>query len=222
MQRDSERANGDLQAIVQQIPRAQSAVAEMRSRITEEENKFQRVALEELGKVEQTIQRTRELLADAVGQRVRTEIKSPSDGIVKNVKYTTIGGVVRPGDPILEIVPVDDVMVVEAKLNPVDRGYVRAGQRAVVKVTAYDYVRYGGLEGKVALIAADSNTEQNGNVFFRVVIETEKSWLGDKQGDWPVVAGMQASVDIHTGARSVLDYLVRPVLKLKHEAFRER
>jgi adhesin transport system membrane fusion protein len=221
MQRDVERLDGELAVTMQQIPRAEAAIAEMRERIKEEQVKFQRQAYEELGRVEATIQRTRELLADAVGQRVRTEIRSPSDGVVKNVRYTTVGGVVRAGDPIMEVVPADDTLVVEARLNPVDRGYVREGQRAVVKVTAYDYVRYGALEGKVALIAADSTTENSGGVFFRVVVETQ-GHLGEKPGDYPVVAGMQASVDIHTGARSVIDYLVRPVLKLRHEAFRER
>ncbi|MFZ9448678.1 MAG: HlyD family type I secretion periplasmic adaptor subunit, partial [Alphaproteobacteria bacterium] len=216
-----ERLDGELAVTMQQIPRAEAAIAEMRERIKEEQVKFQRQAYEELGRVEATIQRTRELLADAVGQRVRTEIRSPSDGVVKNVRYTTVGGVVRAGDPIMEVVPADDTLVVEARLNPVDRGYVREGQRAVVKVTAYDYVRYGALEGKVALIAADSTTENSGGVFFRVVVETQ-GHLGEKPGDYPVVAGMQASVDIHTGARSVIDYLVRPVLKLRHEAFRER
>ena len=221
MQRDVERLDGELAVTMQQIPRAEAAIAEMRERIKEEQVKFQRQAYEELGRVEATIQRTRELLADAVGQRVRTEIRSPSDGVVKNVRYTTVGGVVRAGDPIMEVVPADDTLVVEARLSPVDRGYVREGQRAVVKVTAYDYVRYGALEGKVALIAADSTTENSGGVFFRVVVETQ-GHLGEKPGDYPVVAGMQASVDIHTGARSVIDYLVRPVLKLRHEAFRER
>ena len=221
MQRDVERLDGELAVTMQQIPRAEAAIAEMRERIKEEQVKFQRQAYEELGRVEATIQRTRELLADAVGQRVRTEIRSPSDGVVKNVRYTTVGGVVRAGDPIMEVVPADDTLVVEARLNPVDRGYVREGQRAVVKVTAYDYVRYGALEGKVALIAAESTTENAGGVFFRVVVETQ-GHLGEKPGDYPVVAGMQASVDIHTGARSVIDYLVRPVLKLRHEAFRER
>jgi adhesin transport system membrane fusion protein len=222
MQRDVEKLDGEYAVLLQQIPRAEAAIAETRERIREEQIKFQRQAFEELGRVEAQIQRTRELLSDAVGQRIRTEIRSPSDGVVKNIRYTTVGGVVKPGDPIMEIVPADDTLVVEAKLNPVDRGYVREGQRAVVKVTAYEFVRYGGLEGRVALIAADSTTENNGNVFFRVVVETDRGYLGDEPGQYPVVAGMQASVDIHTGARNVIDYLVRPVLKLRHEAFRER
>jgi adhesin transport system membrane fusion protein len=222
MQRDVEKLDGEHAVLLQQIPRAEAAIAETRERIREEQLKFQRQAFEELGRVEAQLQRTRELLSDAVGQRVRTEIRSPSDGVVKNIRYTTVGGVVRSGDPIMEVVPADDRLVVEAKLSPVDRGYVREGQRAVVKVTAYEFVRYGGLEGKVALIAADSTTESNGTVYFRVVVETDRSHLGDQPGDYPVVAGMQATVDIHTGARSVIDYLVRPVLKLRHEAFRER
>jgi adhesin transport system membrane fusion protein len=222
MQRDVEKLDGEHAVLLQQIPRAEAAISEMRERLREEQIKFQRQAFEELGRVEAQLQRTRELLADAVGQRVRTEIRSPSDGIVKNIRYTTVGGVVRPGDPIMEVVPADDRLVVEAKLSPVDRGYVREGQRAIVKVTAYEFVRYGGLEGKVALIAADTTTENNGTVYFRVVVETDRSHLGERAGDYPVVAGMQATVDIQTGARSVIDYLVRPVLKLRHEAFRER
>lgn len=222
MQRDVEKLDGEYAVLLQQIPRAEAAISETRERLREEQIKFQRQAFEELGRVEAQLQRTRELLSDAVGQRVRTEIRSPADGIVKNIRYTTVGGVVRPGDPIMEIVPADDRLVVEAKLSPIDRGYVREGQRAVVKVTAYEYVRYGGLEGRVALIAADSTTESNGTVYFRVVVETDRSHLGERATDYPVVAGMQASVDIHTGARSVIDYLVRPVLKLRHEAFRER
>ena len=222
MQRDVEKLDGEYAVLLQQIPRAEAAIAETRERMREEQLKFQRQAFEELGRVEAQLQRTRELLSDAVGQRVRTEIRSPADGVVKNIRYNTVGGVVRPGDAIMEIVPADDRLVVEAKLNPSDRGYVRVGQRAVVKVTSYEYIRYGGLEGKVALIAADSTTESNCTVYFRVVVETDRSYLGEQVGDYPVVAGMQATVDIHTGARSVIDYFVRPVLKLRHEAFRER
>jgi adhesin transport system membrane fusion protein len=122
----------------------------------------------------------------------------------------------------MEIVPMREKLVVEARLNPLDRGYVDEGQSVVVKVSSYDFVRYGGLDGHVTHIAADANSDQNGVPYYRVVIETDKAYLGGAEGLLPIMPGMQATVDIHIGEKSVLEYLVRPVLKLKDEAFRER
>ena len=158
----------------------------------------------------------------ATAQAKRTRITSPIDGIVKNLRYHTIGGVVRPGVPIMEIVPTHERLVVEAKLNPIDRGHIVEGQRVVVKVTSYDFVRYGGLEGKVTHIATDANSDPDGQPYFRLLAETDRAYLGEEVGSLPIIAGMRASVDIHTGSKSVIEYLLKPVLKLKHEAFRER
>ncbi|MDX1738695.1 MAG: HlyD family efflux transporter periplasmic adaptor subunit, partial [Alphaproteobacteria bacterium] len=151
----------------------------------------------------------------------RADIRSPIDGTVKKVRYNTIGGVVSPGESILEIVPAGENLVIKAELSPTDRGYVEKGQRAVVKISTYDFARYGGLEGIVDRISASTNTNANGAPFYEVVVTTNKNFLGEN-GDYPITPGMQATVDIHTGTRTVLDYLVRPVLKLKHEGFRER
>lgn len=222
LQRDTERLEGEILILDQTIPRASAAASEGRERIREEQLKFRRNALDEIGKAEANILRTRELLNDASGQKLRTEIRSPIDGVVKNMRYTTIGGVVRSGEPIMEIVPLNDNLVIEARLSPIDRGYVRESQRAVVKVSTYDYVRYGGLEGRVTHIGADVNTDPQQGPYFKVIVETDKSYLGGGPEEFPILSGMQASVDIHTGTRSVMDYLVRPVLKLRHEAFRER
>lgn len=122
----------------------------------------------------------------------------------------------------MEIVPANEKLIVEARLNPRDRGYVRAGQRATVKISTYDYVRYGGLEGVVTQIAADADMDEQRQPYFRVFAETEHAYLGETPGQWPITPGMQATVDIRTGERTALDFLLRPVLKLKHEAFRER
>ena len=122
----------------------------------------------------------------------------------------------------MEIVPSHENRVIEARISPVDVGFVRVGQPVVVKITTYDYARYGGLDGKVINIAADSDTDRENQQFFRVVVETDKSYLGSEPGSFPIAPGMQATVDIHTGAKSVMQYLLTPVLKLKHEAFRER
>ena len=194
----------------------------MKQRVEEERSRFRREAEDELGKSEQAIARITTLLDEATEQNVRSEIKSPIDGVVKNMRYNTIGGVVLPGEPVMEIVPTGGNLVVEAKLKPTDRGYVETGQPAVVKISTYDFVRYGSLDGTVSLVAADTSTDPDLGPFYRVVIETDKSYLGDVEGELPILPGMGATVDIHTGRKSVMDYLIKPVLKLRSEAFRER
>jgi adhesin transport system membrane fusion protein len=221
LEREVERLVGEIAQLDQSIPRAVSAVQEAREGIAKEQQRFRREALEQIAQVDLNVLRTQELAKEATDQFVRAEIKSPIDGVVKNLKYNTIGGVVRPGDAIMEIVPSDDRLVIEAKLNPVDRGFVGVGQRALVKISTYDYARYGGLEGRVKTVAPDANTEA-GQPYFKVVVETEKSYLGDDPTAYTISPGMQAEVDIQTGTKSVLDYILKPVLKLKHEAFRER
>jgi len=138
------------------------------------------------------------------------------------MRYTTIGGVVRPGEPIMDIVPSEEVLVIEAKLNPIDRGFVRVGQKATVKVDTYDYARYGGIGGEVISVAPDSTVPEGGLPFFKVVIRTDKPYLGTEANPLPIIPGMGASVDIRTGSKSVLSYLLKPVIKLRDEAFRER
>lgn len=223
IRREIENLNGEAKVLGQAIPRSKSALAESAARVTEETEAFRRRAIEELNRVELQIARSREGLDEASDRVRRTEIRSPIDGIVKNMRFNTIGGVVRPGEPIMEIVPVGDKLVVEARLSPVDRGYVQEGQKAVVKISTYDFVRYGSLDGVVERIAADTNADPNsGQPFYEVVIRTDKTYLGSAQGEFPITPGMQAVVDIHTGTRSVMNYLIKPVLKLRHEAFRER
>jgi adhesin transport system membrane fusion protein len=222
LQREVEQLDGEIKTLGAGIPRAQAALAETRERLNEERIKFRRIALEELGRIEVAIAQTRETLAKATDKVLRTEIRSPIDGIVKNLRYHTIGGVVRPSEPIMEIVPTLDSLVVEAKLNPTDVGYVRVGQPAVVKISTYDFVRYGGLDAEVIHLSADSDTDANGQTYFRVVAQTEKAYLGERPGDLPIAPGMEAQLDIHTGRKSVFTYLLKPILKLKSEAFRER
>lgn len=217
-----EKLQGELNTIAQSIPRAEAGIAEATERLNELNLGRQSEAYEELGRVEIEIARTRELLERADDQVSRTVIRSPIEGVVKNLNYNTVGGVIRPGEPIMDIVPVGERLVIEAHLHPIDRGYVQEGQRARVKISTYDFIRYGGLEGEVVAIAPDSTVDGDGNPYFRVVVETDRAYLGDEPGQFPITPGMQATVDIHTGERSVLNYLLRPVLKLRHEAFRER
>ncbi len=222
LEAEVESLEGEVQTMISSLPRAQAALSESQQRQRELEIKFRREAQDELGKTEIELSRVRELLSKATDQGVRAEVRSPNDGIVKNMKFNTLGGVIRPGDPIMEIVPTGDNLVVESKLNPTDRGYVERGQRALIKVSTYDFARYGGIEGEVILVAPDSTTDQQGNVYFRVVVHPDKTYLGRRAGELPISPGMQASVEIHTGTKSVMEYMVQPVLKLRHEAFRER
>jgi membrane fusion protein, adhesin transport system len=217
-----EGLEGERQSLIPAVPRARAAVAEAKQRLLEGETHFRREAQDQLGRAEQAIAQLKELLAEATEQGLRAEIKSPIDGIVKKLRYHTIGGVVSPGEPIMEIVPTGDKLVIEAKLNPTDRGYVNEGQPTLVKVSTYDFARYGGLAGTVVSVAPDSTTDQNGIPYFRVIVQTDKTYLGEEKGKLPITPGMQATADIHTGTKSVMDYLIKPVLKLRDEAFRER
>ena len=161
--RSVEKLQGELATIAQSIPRAESGIAEALERLNELTLERQSIAYEELGRVEIEIARTRELLERADDQVSRTVIRSPTEGVVKNLNYNTVGGVIRPGETIMDIVPVEEKLEIEARLHPVDRGYVQEGQRARVKISTYDFIRYGGLDGEVVAIAPDSTIDPEGN-----------------------------------------------------------
>jgi len=216
------RLEGELSVLEESVPKSEAALKEARGRLEEINLRFRRAASEALAQLEGEVARTRELYLRATDQKGRTEIKSPISGVVKNLRYHTIGGVVKPGEPIMEIVPTDDSLVIEARLSPTDRGYVKVGQPAIVKISSYEYIRYGGLEGSVSHIAADANDARSGNPYFRVIIKTKRADLGEGGVKLPITPGMQATVDIQTGERTVMHYLMKPVLKLRSEAFRER
>ncbi len=222
LEAEVESLDGEMRSLAPALPKVKAAVEESKQRLREGQIRFRREAQEELGKAEQEIARIREVLKRAREQGSRAEIKSPINGVVKNLRCNTIGGVVKPGEPILEIVPTGENLVIQSRLNPTDRGYVTVGQNALVKISTYDYARYGGLEGIVIQVAPDTSQDENGEPYFRVVVQTEKNYLGSEEGSLPIVPGMQATVNIHTGRKSVMDYLIKPVLKLKDEAFRER
>jgi len=155
-------------------------------------------------------------LADRVN---KAEVRSPVRGTVKRLLVNTVGGVVQPGDELLEIVPLDDALLLETKIRPRDIAFLRPQQPAMVKFTAYDFAIYGGLEAEVEQIGADTVTDENGNAFYIVRVRTHKTSLGD---DLPIIPGMVAEVDIVTGEKTVLSYLLKPVLRAQSNALRER
>ncbi|WP_416898304.1 MAG: HlyD family type I secretion periplasmic adaptor subunit [Minwuia sp.] len=213
---------GKLDTTRKSIPRAQASIAEARERLREEELRFRSEASEELAKNEKEIGRLNELLTEATDQQLRTTVRSPIAGVVKNLQANTIGGVVRPGESIMEIVPLEETLVVQARLSPGDRGYVEVGQKANVKITAYDFFQYGALDGRVIRIGADANRTPEGEPYFDVVVETSSSFTDKSGAVLPITPGMQAAVDIHTGDRSVMTYLLKPFLRVRQEGFRER
>jgi adhesin transport system membrane fusion protein len=214
---------GEINELKATAPRAKAAIEEARKRIEEERSRAQRRALDELGELERDIALREEGLTRASNQFVRTEIKSPIDGVVQTMRHHTVGGVVRPGEPLMEIVPTQERLMIEARLDPTDIGYVRIGHPTVVKISTYDFSRYGGLDGTVISISPDSHVDpQTGQSFFKVIAETDRTYLGAEPGDLPISPGMEATIDIHTGEKSVIDYLIKPVIRAQSEAFRER
>ena len=222
VEREVARLEGEIAALAPAIPRAQAALAEVGEKFREAEITHRRKILDELRAAELDLARTREMLAEANRQDQRTVIRSPNNGVVKNLRYHTIGGVVRPGEAILELVPSAESLVIEARLSPTDRGYVAAGQEARAKITSYDFVRYGALEGSIVRISPDSTTSAEGEPYYLVIMEPDSAFLGETDGELPIMPGMQATVDIKTGNKSLLSYIVEPILRIRDEAFRER
>ncbi len=222
LRRSLVEVRGSLEATNLAIPRAEAAMSEIRSKMEESELAFRADAFKELNELRTELQKitaTRVAIEDKV---TRTTVTSPVRGVIKQLKINTIGGVVQPGSDMLEIVPLGDSLLIEAKVRPQDVAFLHPGQKAMVKFTAYDYTIYGGLKANLELISADTITDEEGNSFYLIQVRTEKSHLGNPEHPLLIIPGMVATVDIITGEKSVLDYLLKPVLKARSEAMRER
>jgi adhesin transport system membrane fusion protein len=201
---------------------------EIKSQIVERINRFQADANSELIKLELELSQTTENLVGRADIVDRTTVIAPVRGTVKNVRVNTIGGVIQPGEAILEIIPLEDQLLVEGKIKPSDVAFLRPGLPATVKITAYDYAIYGGLKGTVDHISPDTLKDDQkaasgrpDDTYYRVLILTERSALEANGKSLPIIPGMIATVEIRTGEKTILDYLLKPVLKAR-EAFRER
>ena len=213
---------GQLGATALAIPRAESAVKEVERKIDETRGKFRSDALTQLNEARTDLNKT-EATGKALEDRVsRTLVTSPVRGIVKQVLVNTIGGVIQPGSDLVEIVPLDDTLLVEARIRPQDIAFLHPGQEAMVKFTAYDFTIYGGLKAKLEQIGADTITDEEGNTFYLIKLRTERSHLGTDEKPLLIIPGMVASVDIITGKKSVLSYLLKPIIRAPAEALRQR
>ncbi|MBX9754857.1 MAG: HlyD family type I secretion periplasmic adaptor subunit [Pseudomonadaceae bacterium] len=222
LRRSAVEMRGEMDATTLAIPRAQAGVSEIKSKMEESELAFRSDAFKELNEVRTELQKIT-ATSVAIEDRVsRTTVQSPVHGIIKQLKVNTIGGVVQPGSDLLEIVPLEDNLLIEAKVRPQDVAFLRPGQKAMVKFSAYDYTIYGGLKAQLELISADTITDDKGNSFYLIQVRTDKNHLGSNEHPLLIIPGMIATVDIITGEKSVLDYLLKPVLKARTEAMRER
>lgn len=221
LQREENDALTKLKSTQNSIPRLKSIIAEAKNKRKQAEEEFMNQAHEELNEVLAEISQI-DQSNTALEDRVRrTAITSPVNGTIKQLLVNTIGGVVQPGSDIVEIVPDDDKLVLETKILPADIGFIYPGLKAKVKFTAYDFAIYGGLDGIVTRISADTITDEEGNSFYIARIQTDKNHLGNKAQPLFLLPGMTASVDIVVGKHTVLDYILKPIIKAKELALRE-
>ena len=199
-----------------------SQISEAENQIREVEDRHRGEAGEEYNKVMAEIDRLSRTQV-AIEDRVdRTNVRSPVNGTVKQLMVSTVGGVVKPGMDIMEIVPHEKVLLVEAKIKPSDRAFIYPGQKAVVKITAYDYTIYGGLDGTVTHISADTITGERQEEYYLVRIKTDKNFIGTDQTVKRIMVGMTAHAEIITGKRTIMQYMLKPILRAKANALRER
>ncbi|MFJ2465735.1 HlyD family type I secretion periplasmic adaptor subunit [Pseudomonas sp. NPDC087615] len=223
LKRAEVETRGQLDATTLAIPRAESAIKEVQRKIDETRGKFRSEALTQLNEARTDLNKAK-ATGKALEDRVsRTLVTSPVRGIVNKLLVNTIGGVIQPGSDMVEIVPLDDTLLVEAKIRPQDIAFLHPGQEATVKFTAYDYTIYGGLKAKLEQIGADTITDEDKKTTYYVIkLRTDRSHLGTDEKPLLIIPGMVASVDIITGKKSVLSYLLKPIIRARAEALHER
>ena len=219
LERDTSRFRGERDMASAQIARIQASISEANHKLQEVGLAFRNEAGRELADTMAKLNSVAESNVGLSDKVTRSVLRSPVKGTVKRLLINTVGGVVQPGKDVVEVVPLEDNLLLEARVQPRDIAFLRPGQAAMVKFTAYDFAIYGGLEGKLEHIGADTVVDEKGNAFYTVRVRTDRSSIGN---NLPVIPGMVAEVDIVTGEKSVLSYLLKPVLRAKARAFSER
>lgn len=222
-QRDVNDLEGQQAAAVESIARLEAALSEAELQVQQADLQFRQEALSELTLRLAELASAEEVLRGAADRVLRTEIRSPVDGIVNSLEVNTIGAVVAAGERLLDIVPVSDTLLVEARLKPSDVAFVLPGQKANIKLTAYDFSIFGGLTGEVQNVSADSIVDpETRETYYLVLVRAESSTLRYRDQDLPILPGMVTDVEILTGKKTILQYLLKPINKARDEAFRER
>ena len=222
LKREENEIINNIEAAKLSLPRLRYAIEEYRSKRIEAKREFINKAKEELNKVTAEISRIKSQLIAYKDQVRRTMVKSPVDGIVQKLFVNTVGGVIKPGENLIEIVPTNKKLYLEVKIKPSDIAFIHPGAEAKVKVSAYDYAIHGGLEGKVINISPDTITDKKENTFYLIHIVTEKNYLGTEKHPLKIIPGMMVNVDIVTGKKTIMQYILKPILKSKTYVFSER
>jgi adhesin transport system membrane fusion protein len=208
------------------VLRLQRQVADLEGQITNRQNKYLQEAQAELNKAEEELSAARQTLVQRKDQLANTELRAPLNGTVKNVRITTRGGVLRPGDELMQIVPEEDNLIVEAKVKPADVAFLTPGQDVTVKIDAYDYTIYGTLDGTLSYLSADTLSEdlkQGEQAYYRVQVKTDAPRFNQRHGKvMALQPGMTATIEVKTGSNTVLKYLIKPMVKTLNESLGER
>jgi adhesin transport system membrane fusion protein len=223
LERSVNELKGELGAVRLLLPKLESALQESILNRRETVLAYRTNARAELNELQNTLSRINEAQVGAQDKVNKAQILSPVVGTIKTVHINTLGGVVKPGETIVEIVPTEDKLMVEAKIKPRDIGFIYPGLPAVVKITAYDFARYGGLSGKVEHISADTTQDEEGNSFYLIRVRTDASSIKNKNNEeMAIIPGMLTQVDVITGERTILEYILNPILRANEAALRER
>jgi len=225
IEKEYQKLKGDLRSAELSIPRSKYAINEAKNKISEKIIGFRTEASNEYQKILVEFNKAQARKVSDSDKVQKTVIKSPVDGIIKEIYVNTIGGVVQAGQELIDIVPNSEILLVEAKIDPRDIAFINPKQKAIVKITAYDFSIYGGLEGQIVEISADSiidKDSKDGKSYYKVVVKTKQNYL-EKDGEkLPIIPGMVASVDIVTGQKSIMDFVLKPILKIKQDSLHER
>ena len=222
LERSANDVAGDLESARLLRPKLNAELQEVGNKLKDVVLDFRSKAQEELAEVESKLAGLDEVLVSLKDRLKRTTVQSPVKGTIKTIKINTVGGVIQPGMDLMEIVPIEDSLLIEAKILPKDIAFLRPKLDAVIKLTAYDFAIYGGLKGTVEHISADTILDEKENSFYVIRVRTDASYTDKENNPLPIIPGMTASVDVITGKKTVLDYLLKPIIRAKHNALREK
>ncbi|HID02537.1 MAG TPA: HlyD family type I secretion periplasmic adaptor subunit, partial [Desulfobacterales bacterium] len=213
---------GQLDAMTIQIRQAEQSVTEFKWRLQSQGSKSKDNVLQQLGQLEDELAENQELINKLTQQINRLELRSPTNGIVKGLEIHTIGGIIPPGQPLMEIVPLDEELIAEVKVSPNDIGHIKKGDHVTVKVTTFDFSRYGSINGTVSALSATTFTSEQGAPYYKGMIKLEKHYVGNDAEMNKVLPGMIVNADIITGEKSLLAYMLKPIHRSLNSAFIER
>ena len=225
LKRDIQETEGKIKSAEINIPRLEAAIEEAQNKKDQINFVFKVENADKLQDIEVRMAEAQSRMTTAHDKLARTELKSPLKGIIKDIKVKTIGGAIQPGEDLIEIVPHEDTLLIEARISPSDVGFVHPGLKGVFKVSSYDYSIYGGLEAQVVDVSADTLEDKTTNppqTYYRVFLRTNTNHLTHEGKDLPIMPGMNGEIDIVTGEHTVMKYLLKPIIKGLNRAFGER